>query len=161
MHDAEGKDLTITDSLWIIVFGCNGFLGLVALGLVIGLPAALVFLRLPATSWLHPLFAPPVVLAMTLVLYLIDDLANGMVNPLFMLIAGGLNSLNLTADWWIPPSAVNAKALGELNRQAPATIRSQPGKTVRAVAKYETLPLTDVDRNAPHDLGVDHSCPAL
>ncbi|HEV8062561.1 MAG TPA: hypothetical protein VGP68_21960, partial [Gemmataceae bacterium] len=160
VYDEEGNDLTTTDGLWIIVLGNQGALGLVALGIAIGLPAALVFFAFPVKVWARPQFAPAIVLAMTLVLYLIDGLANAMINPIFMLIAGGLNSLSISPVWRGLRTSVDALAIGGVGQSGPVTFRAQPGIGVRAVAKYGPGPLADADLRAPNDCGVDHTCPA-
>jgi hypothetical protein len=135
VYDSEGVDLTIVDGLWIIVFGNNGVFGLLAVGLAIGLPAALVFIALPAKSWTSPDLAIPVVLAMSLVLYFIDDIANAMINPVFMLIAGGLNST--------------------LGQHVPAARISRRTPMVRAQVKYGPAPTALETTSALVDLGVD------
>lgn len=49
--------------------------------------------RRSVRQWLTPTHGPETGLAIVIVLYLIDSLFNGMVNPVFMLAAGGLCSL--------------------------------------------------------------------
>lgn len=159
VYDEEGNDLTTTDGLWIIVFGDRGLLGLSCLGLAIGLPAALVFWRLPASSWSRPEFGAPVVLAMALVLYLVDGLANAMINPVFMLFAGGLNSfVAVPVRQWGHLSAANGSSADR--PRAPVTSRYRPGRRLRAVAKYGPEPPADGNQAAPCQSGEDETCPA-
>ena len=47
----------------------------------------------PCEYLLHPQVLPAAVLAIGLVLYVVDCLINGMVNPIYTLIAGGLAGL--------------------------------------------------------------------
>jgi hypothetical protein len=90
--DAEGNP-SITDSLWIIAFGQQGSVGLVALFAFLLLPMVLLLRRVPIASWSHPEFAPAAASAVILVLYALDNLANAMPNPVYMLAAGGLLTL--------------------------------------------------------------------
>jgi hypothetical protein len=90
IYDARGEDISTTDSLWIITLGENGIFGLTALTLVLLAPPALVLARLPARQWRDRAAAPAAAVAMLLVLYMIDNLLNAMVNPVFVLAAGGL-----------------------------------------------------------------------
>lgn len=92
--DLYGRDLSITDSLWIITFGNLGILGLVSLMGVLLLPiVSLLWLRYPVATWSHAAVAPVAVLAVILLLYTIDCLVNAHVNPVFTLVAGGLSGL--------------------------------------------------------------------
>ncbi|MBR8828131.1 MAG: O-antigen ligase domain-containing protein [Gomphosphaeria aponina SAG 52.96 = DSM 107014] len=87
-------DNTVTDSLWIIVFGVNGMVGLVSITLTLLLPAAsFCWLRYPARTWLNPQVAPAAACAVVLTLYMLDCVLNNMFNPIFPLISGGLSGL--------------------------------------------------------------------
>ncbi|WOD39160.1 hypothetical protein [Nodosilinea sp. E11] len=91
VYDAQGKALTIQDSLWIIAFGHHGFLGLVSLYTTLLLPIVSVFTtKCPPRLWQKKEHAPVAVLTVTLLLYSIDCLLNAMINPLYILICGGL-----------------------------------------------------------------------
>jgi hypothetical protein len=94
VYDENGKDISITDSLWIIIFGNFGTVGLVSwMTALLGPVLGFALLRYPAHTWLHPQVLPAAVLAIGLVLYVMDCLVNGMVNPIYTLIAGGLAGL--------------------------------------------------------------------
>ena len=89
-------DVSITDSLWIIVFGGNGLVGLISLTLALLLPSASLFiLRYPASYWSHPKVAPAAVLAVALILYMLDCIINAMTNPIFALVSGAISGLVL------------------------------------------------------------------
>ena len=92
VYDEDGRDISITDGLWVITLGCNGIVGLAALTFTMLLPAALLLRRYPVRAWSDPAVAPAIVLAVVVVLYWIDCIPNGMVNPIFMLAVGGLAS---------------------------------------------------------------------
>lgn len=88
VYNEQGKDISITDGLWIITLGNYGFLGVCALTCSLLLPALLLCLQQPPGRWDTPHFAPVTALAVLLVLYMLDCLPNGMVNPVFILLAG-------------------------------------------------------------------------
>jgi hypothetical protein len=80
----------IPDSFWIVIFGMYGLFGLASITTAILMPLLLLIRRFPASSWETPEIAPVAVLAITLGLYMLDNLMNDMVNPLFTLAAGGV-----------------------------------------------------------------------
>jgi O-antigen ligase len=80
----------IPDGFWIVVFGMYGLFGLASITIAILMPLLLLIRRFPASSWETPGIAPVAVLAITLGLYMLDNLMNDMVNPLFTLAAGGV-----------------------------------------------------------------------
>jgi len=86
---AMGKT-SVTDSFWIIVFGKYGLLGLVSVGLVLLWPIARLIKRLPPAAWASPENAPATALAMVLLGFSVDCLANAMISPIYFVIAGAL-----------------------------------------------------------------------
>lgn len=93
VYDDEGKDLTITDGLWIITYGVRGIYGIVLMTVTIILPMILMLIKVPLREWASPRYAAASVFATMLTVYMIDNLLNGMVNPIFMLFAGGINTM--------------------------------------------------------------------
>lgn len=91
--DERGKDLTVTDGLWIITFGKTGLVGLCALTATFLVPLTLLLWRWPIGMWYHPATAPAAVVAVLLGLFMVDSLLNAMVNPIFTLGAGGLGGM--------------------------------------------------------------------
>lgn len=154
VYDDEGNDVTTTDSLWIIVLGDRGVFGLTALGLAILFPAAATLLRIPPACWTRADLAAPVVLAMTIILYGLDGLANAMVNPLFMLMAGSLISFTMS-----PAARALRWQKGQIMARKPQTL-ARPRKAPangrpRAVVKYAAV-------NTTHGaIGDNGTCPAL
>lgn len=90
-----GEDISVTDSLWIIVFGVNGAFGILTIFSTLLLPVLAFTIRFPAQLWLHPAVAPAAALAMGLTMYVLDCVLNAMVNPVFALACGGLVSVIL------------------------------------------------------------------
>ena len=90
IRDESGRDVTITDSLWIICLGNKGFLGLGGLMLVQLLPPLRLSRRLPVRQWDQPEGGAGAALAVVLLMWTVDNLLNAMINPLYLLVAGGL-----------------------------------------------------------------------
>jgi len=95
VRDTTGRDISVTDGLWIIAFGNNGLVGLCS---VIG--SVLVSLRgfmrrVPAQFWNHRYIAPALAMCVMVLLFLVDCLFNDMKNPAYTLAGGGLACLKL------------------------------------------------------------------
>jgi hypothetical protein len=90
--DDEGKDTSVTDSLWIIAFSDRGAFGLTAIYLALLLPAAR-FVWLRGRLGSAPDFVPAVGGAVILALCVVDSLFNAQVNPVFLLASGNLAGL--------------------------------------------------------------------
>lgn len=86
----EWGPTTVPDSLWVIVFGKFGVVGLLGLVFSLLLPTIIFIYRYPPWLWAHPNLAPAAAMSVILILYMFDGLLNAMINPLFMLSAGGL-----------------------------------------------------------------------
>ncbi len=95
----EGEsEMVVADGLWILTFGTQGFFGLIALMGSILLPVFSFLRRYPPRRWHHPSIAAAGAMAVALSLYMIDNLANAMVNPIFMLMAGSLSGVALATN---------------------------------------------------------------
>lgn len=88
--DKNIASYAVVDSLWVGVFAMFGAIGLAGFLGSLLLPVALFVRRFPAARWTEAGIAPAAALAIVLLLYTIDHLANGFINPVFMLAAGGL-----------------------------------------------------------------------
>ncbi len=93
VFDDYGKDISVTDSLWMIVFGINGLVGLISMMATLLLPVLAFCIRFPARLWSTPILAPAAALSASLLMYAGDCILNAMTNPTFILICGGLASL--------------------------------------------------------------------
>jgi hypothetical protein len=123
IYDELGKDISVTDSLWIITFGTFGAVGLVSwMAAMLAPVLGFVLLRYPASTWLHPQVLPAAVLAIGLVLYVMDCMVNGMVNPIYTLIAGGLAGL-------VERPAVRPSPKEKLPDIFPLYVNSEDGKS--------------------------------
>jgi len=89
-----GQDISVTDSLWIIIFGTRGIVGLISFAALFLLPAAsFCLLRYPASTWSHPKVGSVAVLAVVITMYLLDCCLNALPNPVFLLASGGISGL--------------------------------------------------------------------
>ena len=93
VYDDKGRRTVVTDSMWIVYFGENGYSGLISLTGLWLLPVLLFHRRIPPSAWRHPAIAPSVAAVLVLLLWTIDCLANAMFNPIFVVLAGGLAGL--------------------------------------------------------------------
>ncbi|MBE9163327.1 MULTISPECIES: O-antigen ligase domain-containing protein [Microcoleaceae] len=115
VYNEYGKDISVTDSLWIIAFGVHGVVGLASLFSSLLLPVVVFCLsKYPARTWVHPKVAPAAVLAVSLTMYVFDCVLNAMTNPIFAVIAGGLSSLLLKA----PESLKTKKTMSPPRRKS-------------------------------------------
>ncbi len=95
LYDDTGKEVTVSDGLWVIVLGMNGYSGLLMLGFALAGPAYLLLRRYEPRHWSDPRLAPAAALAVMVLLSQIDNLLNAMAMPLFPASAGALASLAL------------------------------------------------------------------
>lgn len=94
IYDETGKDIAVTDSIWIIAFGQQGTIGLTSLTAAMLLPSlAFGFLRYPARSWSNRKVAPAAGLAVVVILFILDSSLNAFVCPVYILANGGLAGL--------------------------------------------------------------------
>ena len=95
VKDEFGRDITVSDGMWVIALGEKGLVGLTSLSALVLLPIILLVRRVPARQWSSAWAAAPAVLAILLLLYALDNLLNAMMNPVYFLAAGGLSGLYL------------------------------------------------------------------
>lgn len=98
VYDSSGKDISVTDSLWIIIFGVNGSVGLASAFSSLLLPVIAFCMRYPARLWTHPLVAPAAALSISVLMYALDCVLNAMVNPTYALICGALAGLVVSPE---------------------------------------------------------------
>jgi len=124
VFDEHGRDISVTDGLWIIALGQTGLVGLTALTATFLTPVLLFRRRFQPREWRLPAVAPAFVLALLLALYMVDSLLNAMVNPVYGIMAGGL---------------IATRAAPRRDRRG-ATQRQHPKTTSRARAIPKTTP---------------------
>jgi len=84
----------VPDQMWIIALGHFGLIGLVSMTVALLMPIWIVAWRIPVRYWRHPGAAPAAAMAVLVTLHMCDNLFNAMVNPIFIICAGGLTALN-------------------------------------------------------------------
>jgi hypothetical protein len=84
------------DSLWVIVYGQFGLVGLAGMLATILTPILLFLQAVPPAQWRAPDLAPAAAWAVVLILLAIDNLLNDMGSPVFLLAAGGLAAASAT-----------------------------------------------------------------
>lgn len=102
---ATGEDVTITDGLWIILFGQRGLVGLGGFTVAMLGGAAVVAWRLRGRRLVEAAWAPAAGLVVVVGLVMIDNLFNAMVNPVYMAAGGGLATLAMSRGAWRRPAA--------------------------------------------------------
>ncbi|MGD0389653.1 MAG: O-antigen ligase domain-containing protein [Tepidisphaeraceae bacterium] len=99
-HLYEGREETqsrgVPDQMWIIAFGKFGLIGLISMTTALLMPVLVLAWRIPVRYWQHPGAAPAAALAMLLTLHMCDMLFNAMINPIFILCAGGVTGLGFS-----------------------------------------------------------------
>lgn len=88
-----GKDISVTDSLWIIVFGQNGLLGLVTMMIMFLLPVLIFCFRFGPACWGMSEVAPAAALTLGYAMFGLDCLVNAVINPVFILASGAISGL--------------------------------------------------------------------
>ncbi|ABB24232.1 hypothetical protein [Pelodictyon luteolum] len=91
----SGKDLSTTDGLWVITLGNQGSYGLLWLLFAVQLPTIFFISRKKPVQWESPAYAAPAAMAVFIAFTMVDNLLNAMVNPIYLVFAGGLHGLLL------------------------------------------------------------------
>jgi len=90
VYDENNRQLSIIDGMWVIALGPHGCVGLVLMATSLLLPGVLFLKRFPVTHWGHPSLVPATAIAVVVDLYMLDGLFNAMLNPIYIIAAGGL-----------------------------------------------------------------------
>jgi hypothetical protein len=90
LHDAEGRDISVTDSAWIISFGQFGVVGVASQLALFLVPVLTFWVRWPVRFWDTGAAAPGAALAVVLALYAINNCFNCHLSSAYVLVAGGL-----------------------------------------------------------------------
>ncbi len=123
VYDTEGKDVSTTDGLWIITFGTNGIYGLLVMVFAIQWPLLLFFMRVKPEFWKTKTWSSSAVMAVFLGIFMIDNLLNAMINPVYMLCNGSLIGMLLKSSSLLDISAetITLKPEVKLNRTMSGT----------------------------------------
>ncbi|MEW6250728.1 MAG: O-antigen ligase domain-containing protein [Planctomycetota bacterium] len=119
--DETLEDRSITDGFWVIALGVNGTVGLVAVTAVWTVPMLVLLRRCRGRYWDQPLVGGAAGLAVALLLCMVDNLFNSMINPIFLLAAGGLSGLSAPYPAWAGQTDRSSRAIvQDANLSAPA-----------------------------------------
>jgi hypothetical protein len=88
--EEDGKDIVITDGLWILFFGQLGLVGLISLLGMYLAPVAAVLIRSSNRLLARPEGSAIIVLCLISTMHIIDSLLNAMLNPIFVVALGTL-----------------------------------------------------------------------
>ena len=114
VFDEKGKDISVTDGKWIIVFGVNGVYGLSVFIMMIQFPAILFLLRLKPEIWKTEALSAPAAMTVFIALTMIDNLLNSMDNPIYMVMGGGLIGMLIKNPvTYLNPTGINISDLIE------------------------------------------------
>jgi hypothetical protein len=123
--DRRGKPITVPDGLWIIALGQYGMGGLLDLYVAMLLPVVRFLWLQPPAAWSRPWCACAAAGAMIVALHMLDNLLNGMHNPVFILMAGALAGLPRVA---VPASATAQALLPRPRMPRPFVPRAAAGR---------------------------------
>lgn len=107
------------DQLWLIYFRNFGSVGIATFTAIFLVPGWVLLRRIPFRQLCQPDWAPLTGMILIVVLYTIDNLLNGLVNPIFTVVAGALSA------------ACAADPSGELSRKTIATKSEKRSFSVR------------------------------
>lgn len=90
LHDAQGRDISVSDSRWIIALGPSGLIGLASLLAMQVLPILAFLRRWPAAELSSAAVAPALVLAVVVALRGVDECFNAQMAAMYFTALGGL-----------------------------------------------------------------------
>jgi len=118
----QGRDISITDGLWVIYFGRHGLVGLTGFVGMILLPVVVFCWRLPGRFWGLASVAPMVALCTVTTLYMFDSLMNSTINPVVTMLMGAI--------------AGTTAVFKQIPQAAPQRVQSRPNYPVVKEVHY-------------------------
>ena len=93
------EDISITDSLWILMFGGRGFIGIISLAFCFLIPTlTFPYLSHSVKVWFHPKVGSAAVLAVLLPLFMLDNMLNNHLSPIGWVMTGAITGLILNTE---------------------------------------------------------------
>ncbi len=154
------QDISVTDSLWIIVYGMYGVFGLFGIFGSSLLPALTFSLfRYPPKTWFRPQIGGAAALSVVTVLYVLDNLLNNMYNPVFTLASGGLAGLvmNPNPQEFNSSVTVSSKTIDrnpKLNPRLPSPALPISTKTLHPIPKLNCRKPRPIPISAKPNYGI-------
>lgn len=105
----SGDDVSVVDSIWVLIFGKNGLVGLLGLMGFLCIGPATFLARVPERWWTRPDVAPALCFAVIATFFAIDCTLNAMISPVALMVIGALVSFKPAAP--PPPRPAPAAAL--------------------------------------------------
>ncbi|GJM18072.1 MAG: hypothetical protein DHS20C14_02850 [Phycisphaeraceae bacterium] len=96
VYDEQGRDISVTDGQWVLALGMYGIAGLVALLGWLLIPASLALMRLQRERTRLAESACTTAAALIAIMFALDAIPNAMLNPVFVIIIGGLATFGTT-----------------------------------------------------------------
>lgn len=90
IYNEEGRDISVTDSLWILAVGMHGLVGLASVFGLMLTPLAMMVRRVRWAHWAGPTCGGAAALAIISAIYAVDCLFNDMQTPVYIIGAGGV-----------------------------------------------------------------------
>ena len=146
----------VTDSLWIIVFGINGIVGLAGfVGMMLG-PPLLLARRVSTKLWMHPAVSVAPLFATITVLTMVDLLLNSGYAPVLRAAMGGLAGFQVvkatqTTSWAAMVARMRAAGAAQTPQETPtqrAARRRQAAKS-GGKGRQPTFEWPENKRDAP------------
>ena len=144
VYDEQGRDRSLTDGLWIILFGQQGFVGLATWLAIALVPPTLALRRIGVSALLAPTSAPVLAAIVLLPLQTVDWLFNGFVNPVSLMVAGSLVDAGRTAR----RAPRRTRAPRHLRRSRPEPLRAGPSSCEGRHDRLGTLPRSTTEAEA-------------
>lgn len=132
VYNEEGRDISVTDGLWIIVLGTSGMFGLASFLGMFFVPGFIFVWKYAPADWTSPTAAGQAAAVCISSLFVIDSLLNGFPNGVYIVLLGGLvASLQMGRESSFPDG--NAKG-----RRPPKFLSAQAAQAVQAVASPDS-----------------------
>ncbi|MGE3820883.1 MAG: hypothetical protein AB7I30_15830, partial [Isosphaeraceae bacterium] len=108
-----GRDITLSDGLWVIYLGTQGIVGLASLLLTVSLPQVGLLLKTRGAQWRLPGMQLVAACVVFCGLFLIDCLLNSNPNPVYFMVIGGLSGFSAVRRTSAVEEAAANLALGD------------------------------------------------
>lgn len=128
-YNEENEDMTVVDGYWIATLGDRGAVGLFLFYALFLVPSLRYLWLHPIRTWTDPAVAPGAAVCMILVLYMIDCFSNAMYNPIYLMMAGGLNGVagRMRQPTPTPMAAARTPVTAVVQRPPTRSAEGRPG----------------------------------
>jgi len=121
----EGGTKIIPDGYWLIALVRTGAVGLLGMMSMLLLPCWMCLTRLPRAAWSDPRLAPLVAMGVIVALWMMDNLFNAMINPIFPLAAGAVQAtVSELTDRRRVSEAAGVRMIPDRSGPAPGVVES-------------------------------------